>query len=36
MTLRHDPGRTAKYLENALNDHATIKAIIAAAIRGEL
>jgi hypothetical protein len=36
MTFRHDPGRTAKYLENALNDHATIKAIIAAAIRGEI
>lgn len=36
VTLRHDPGRTAKFLENALNDHATIKAIIAAAIRGEL
>jgi hypothetical protein len=36
MTLRHDPGRTAKYLENALNDHATIKAIIASAIRGEI
>ncbi|WP_394253636.1 hypothetical protein [Arthrobacter pityocampae] len=36
MTLRHDPGRSAKFLERALSDHETIKRIIASAIRGEI
>lgn len=37
MGLRHDAGRTAKYLENAVHDEADAAAnIIAASIRGEL
>ena len=36
LTLRHDPGRTAKFLENALNDRETIRRIIASAIRGDI
>ena len=36
MTARHDPGRSAKYLENALNSETdTVREIIAATIRGE-
>ncbi len=34
LTLRHDPGRTAKYLENALNsERDTARRIVAAQIR---
>lgn len=37
MGLRHDAGRTAKYLENAMNGEVeTVRTIIAQAIRGEL
>ncbi|WP_328285701.1 hypothetical protein [Streptomyces sp. GQFP] len=37
MTLRHDAGRTAKYLEDPLNEEsATVEAIIAAQVRREL
>ncbi|WP_422389937.1 hypothetical protein [Arthrobacter sp. N1] len=36
LTYRHDAGRNAKFLENALNDHRTIRHIIASAIRGEI
>lgn len=36
MTARHDPGRTAKYLENAINtEREAVKEIIARTIRGE-
>ena len=36
MTARHDPGRSAKYLENAMNAEAgAVREIIAATIRGE-
>lgn len=37
MTLKHDKGRTAKYLENAFNsEQDAVKQIIAAELRGEL
>ena len=37
LTYRHDEGRTAKFLENAINGStAEVRAIIAAAIRGDL
>lgn len=36
MTFRHDPGRSAKFLEKALADHKTIRDIIGRTIRGEL
>lgn len=37
LTLRHDEGRTAKYLESALEDEAdTVRDIIAAEIRRSL
>ncbi|MFE5852015.1 hypothetical protein ACFQ61_02145 [Streptomyces sp. NPDC056500] len=37
MTLRHDPGRTAKYLEGPLNEESgTVEAIIAAQLRRAL
>jgi hypothetical protein len=37
MTARHDEGRTAKFLENALNSETeAVKKIIAMTIRGEL
>lgn len=37
MTARHDPGRSAKYLENAMNSEtAAVREIIAATIRGEI
>ncbi|MGC0205227.1 hypothetical protein [Streptomyces levis] len=37
MTLRHDAGRTAKYLEDPLNEEqATIQEIIAAQVRRQL
>ena len=37
MTLRHDPGRTAKFLENALTtQRGTVSRIIATAIRRRL
>ena len=36
MTLRHDNGREAKYLENALNaEKGTINKIIAGSLRGD-
>lgn len=36
LTARHDPGRTAKFLENALNAEAkTVQQIIARTIKGE-
>lgn len=37
MSLRHDSGRTAKWLENAMNaERATAAEIIAATIRGDI
>jgi hypothetical protein len=37
MTLKHDEGRNAKYLENAFNsEQDAVKQIIAAELRGEL
>ena len=37
MTLQHDPGRTAKYLENALNgEAATVRRIIVAELQKPL
>lgn len=37
LDLRHDPGRTAKYLENAMNSEAsTVRTLIANAIRAEM
>lgn len=37
LTLAHDPGRTAKYLENAFNtQRAVVLRIIATAVRREL
>lgn len=37
LTLRHDPDRTAKYLENAFNsERGTCRDIIATAVRREL
>lgn len=36
MTFRHDPGRSAKYLETAMaTETAAVREIIAATIRGE-
>lgn len=37
LTWRHDDGRTAKYLENAVNSEAgTVAEIVAAAVRGAI
>lgn len=37
LTLRHDPGRTAKYLEGPLaEEHETLVALVGAEIRTEL
>ena len=37
MTLKHDPGRTSKYLENAMNsERKTAGAIIAEQVRREI
>ncbi len=37
LTYRHDPGRTAKYLENALNSERTVVAqIVATSIRRKI
>lgn len=37
MSLQHDPGRTAKYLENAFNsEKATVGAIVAEQVRREI
>lgn len=36
MDLQHDPGRTAKYLENAVNtEGGTVLALLATSLRGE-
>lgn len=37
LTLAHDPGRTAKYLENAFNsERTTVAKIVATAVRREI